>query len=262
MEGESISPTWLETQKRIHIPRTYHYRRKCLETTLPRSAKSIWNPHESTAGFCAADVCLLCAPDRNSSRGGAGAIKADNGESDRCITQITKSPPNSVYVYFSHSNMATTPTYVADRNTLFPSHTFWGNREALYCTYAGLSLALLSYNAGRALWAIGRGGVGESLSARLIDSALRPRRGFLDTSALLREEVRKQPINYRITSSGRRRKLRRAEALRNLTDKTSKKITIDAQMVAPPYEVLRKLIATRGHGDLRYQPMHAFPRRY
>ena len=34
-------------------------------------------PHECAARFCAADVCLLCAPDRNSPRDGAGAIKAD-----------------------------------------------------------------------------------------------------------------------------------------------------------------------------------------
>ena len=144
-------------------------------------------------GFCTAGGCFVCTPSKNSPIGDSGAIKADRRESETCIKQVTKSPSRNVYVYLSHPPRAKIPQYVTDNITLFPPHTFWRNRDALNSTYAGLSPALLARDVDRSFWTIGRGGVGKSLFAILIDSALRHRRGFLDTDSLFRDgEIRKQ----------------------------------------------------------------------
>ena len=103
-------------------------------------------------------------------------IKVEPPEYDACVKQVTKSPPNNVYVYLSHSFRAKIPQYVTDRITLFLAHTFLPNREEINCTCDGLSLALRPRNVDRTFWTIGRGGAGKSLCAMLIDCALSPRR--------------------------------------------------------------------------------------
>ena len=52
----------------------------------------------------------------------------------------------------------------------------------------------MSYNVGRAFLTIGNGGVGQSLVTNLIDSAMSPRHGYLDTSALFTDEELREKL--------------------------------------------------------------------
>ena len=60
----------------------------------------------------------------------------------------------------------------------FLGRTFYSNSEALSCTIAGLAMAMIGGNLGRAFWTIGPGGAGECFLRRLYTTRWRIPAGF------------------------------------------------------------------------------------
>ena len=82
------------------------------------------------------------------------------------------------------------------RLTPFLGITFYRNPEAIACTIAGLSIALLGCKVDRAFRTIGAGGVGESLFTSLIPNALTPTHGFFDFADLYIADEHRKSIEH------------------------------------------------------------------
>ena len=124
-------------------------------------------------GVALEDVFLLYEPETSATR------------MERVMRQVTKSAANNIYTYVSIRMCQRDPQLGAAhaRLTAFLGSTFRSISEALSCTIAGLSIALIGENEGRAFWAIGPGGVGQSLFTSLIHNAMAPTHGFFDCAA-------------------------------------------------------------------------------
>ena len=123
------------------------------------------------------------------------------------------------------------------------------NSEELQCTYAGLSPALISYNVGRAFLTIGSGGVGQSMFANLIDSAMSPKTwipGHIGSLYWRRtqEATSSSDAIPRMGSAGSCGG--RGGAKGTLSGFIQKMMSADKMMARLPYAMLTKLISMKG----------------
>ena len=180
-------PNWLElaAANTLHLSSTLQTKLVSKEL-IPYYAEYMETPSSPKAGIATLGACVLF------DTGGSTGTSGDAG-----LRQVPKHHSNNIYVYISHclkQNLSDPVLQSCTRKVwAFLAQTFWGNREALICTYGALCRALMSLNVDRAIWALGRGGVGQSLFTSLIDSAIFPRHGYLDPSVFFQdEELRRQ----------------------------------------------------------------------
>ena len=136
----------------------------------------------ASPGVSLEDLCILYEPETADARMG------------RIVRQVSKSAANNIYTYVSIRMLMRDHQLEAAQERLmkFLSSTFYKNSEALSCTIAGLSIAIIGENVDRAFWTIGSGGAGKSLFTSLIHNAMAPTRGFFDCASLyLDDELRK-----------------------------------------------------------------------
>ena len=93
------------------------------------------------------------------------------------MKQVVKKSTNDIYTYIASSLLGESSTCVNRRLHEFISKTFYDNEYAMRFTFAGLAMAILGENVGRAFWTIGSDGVGKSLLTTLIHNAMNPMRG-------------------------------------------------------------------------------------
>ena len=116
----------------------------------------------------------------------------------RNVKQVVKKSTNIIYTYIASPLLVEASTCADHRLNEFINKTFYDKEYALICTFAGLAMAILGENVGRAFWTIDPGGVGQSLLTTPIQNAINPTRGYVDCDALRRDdELRKMIIRRR-----------------------------------------------------------------
>ena len=84
-----------------------------------------------------------------------------------------------------------------DEVKLFYATTFWHNKRALECLFAGLAEALRGHNVDRGFFGISMGGIGQSINTHLLFNLLGNLHRYLDMNVYYQdEEMRKQSSAY------------------------------------------------------------------
>jgi len=83
---------------------------------------------------------------------------------DGTMEFVDKHSSQNIYLYVPHPLLDPYITTAADRVMKFYEQTFVDNGYALFCQFAGESLAVMGYNVERCMWTVGPGGVGQSLA--------------------------------------------------------------------------------------------------
>ena len=184
------------------------------------------------------DVCLIYDPSTSRER------------ECRNMKQVVKKSTNNIYTYIGSALLREISACENRRLSEFISKTFYGNEYAMRCTFDGLAMAILGEHVGRACWAIGSGGVGQSLLTTRIHNAINPMRGYVDRDALRRDgELRKtiSRISGHCVLTTTDETGGCEENFRNIRRRLYKKIRHGGKMMCrPPYARTEKAMSTSG----------------
>ena len=113
------------------------------------------------------------------------------------VKEVQKSASNNIYFYINHSLFDPLEQMYEDEVKLFYATTFWHNKRALECLFAGLAEALRGHNVDRGFFGISMGCIGQSINTHLLSNLLGNLHRYLDMNVYYQdEEMRKQSSAY------------------------------------------------------------------
>ena len=114
-------------------------------------------------------------------------VRNDDGTFEN-VKEVKKGADANIYRYIDHPLFDPLEDSIKSTITDFYRTTFWQNKAALNCLFAGISEALRGNNVDRGQFGISQGGVGQSINTYLLQSFLGALHRYLDLSVYYSED--------------------------------------------------------------------------